>query len=169
MGKYKIYHIPGVKIGVSMRLRERLRDQGYTLDDAEVIEEHDDIDFVSVREKQLQSKYGYGADSSTYLKSVQNSRKGDRSEIARKGWDKRDLEDCKSNISKSLSKLYQSNPSSIGRGETHSQARLSKDDVLKIRALALTNQYTYQQIADMFDISQQHCTNIIIRKRWKHI
>lgn len=169
MGKYKIYHIPGVKIGVSMRLRDRLRDQGYTLDDAEVIEEHDDIHYASTRERQLQQEYGYTIDNGRYYHSVLNSRKGNRHEVAKKGWKNRDRETAVKNAAEALRKSYKDNPSFVQRGERHSQARLKKEDVLMIRKLSSENKYTSQELADIYGITKGHCEAIISKRRWSHI
>lgn len=58
--KYYIYHIPGVKIGCSLKPRRRVKGQGYT--EYEIIEEHTDIDLASQREIELQKQYGYRLD-----------------------------------------------------------------------------------------------------------
>ena len=54
--QYSIYHIPGIKIGCSYRVDERVKEQGYT--QYEVLETHTDIDVASIREKVLQKEYG---------------------------------------------------------------------------------------------------------------
>lgn len=53
---YSIYHIPGIKIGCSYRVDERVKQQGYA--DYEILENHTDIDIASIREKVLQKEYG---------------------------------------------------------------------------------------------------------------
>ena len=169
MGKYKIYHIPGVKIGVSMRLRERLRDQGYKLEDAEVIEEHDDIHYASTRERELQYQYGYKVDNGRYYHSVLNSQKGNRHEVAKKGWKNRDKETAIKNAAEALRNAYKTNPELILKGERHSQARLKKEDVLMIRKLVSEDKYTSKELANMYGISVGHCDSIISKRRWAHI
>lgn len=67
---YYIYHIKGVKIGVSKNVKIRVRNQGYTLDDVEILEEHMDIYKVSDREKELQKEYGYKVDTSYYWETL---------------------------------------------------------------------------------------------------
>ena len=60
---YYIYHIPGKKIGVTCNLNNRVTvQQGYKPDEYEVLETHEDIDLVSIRERELQKKYGYKVD-----------------------------------------------------------------------------------------------------------
>jgi hypothetical protein len=54
---YSIYHIPGVKIGCSKRVEQRVKQQGYT--HYEVLETHTDINIAAKREKELQTEYGY--------------------------------------------------------------------------------------------------------------
>ena len=65
--KYFIYHIPGKKIGVTCDLINRVTvQQGYAPGEYEILEEHDDIDEVSIREIQLQKAYGYKVDHRLY-------------------------------------------------------------------------------------------------------
>jgi hypothetical protein len=54
---YSIYHIPGIKIGCSKRVQQRVKEQGYT--QFEILETHSDIDIASKREIELQKQYGY--------------------------------------------------------------------------------------------------------------
>ncbi|MCP4987456.1 MAG: hypothetical protein GY928_15790 [Colwellia sp.] len=75
--KYYIYHIPGKKIGVTCDLINRVTvQQGYAPGEYEILEEHTDIDVVSVREIQLQKAYGYKVDRKLYknLKPKTNMR-----------------------------------------------------------------------------------------------
>jgi len=65
--RYFIYHIPGKKIGVTCDLINRVTvQQGYAPGEYEILEEHDDIDVVSVREIQLQKAFGYKVDRTLY-------------------------------------------------------------------------------------------------------
>ena len=65
--KYYIYHIPGKKIGVTCDIYNRVtHQQGYAPGEYEILEEHDDIDVVSVREIQLQKAFGYKVDRALY-------------------------------------------------------------------------------------------------------
>ena len=59
MKKYTLYHIKGVKWGMTTRLKRRLRDQGYTISDCCGFEYYDDIDVGADREKELNLKFGY--------------------------------------------------------------------------------------------------------------
>ena len=64
---YYIYHIPGRKIGVTKNLYNRVTlVQGYKEGEYEVLEESEDIDYISDREIQLQWKYGYKVDLIKY-------------------------------------------------------------------------------------------------------
>ena len=57
---YYLYHIPGKKIGVTRDLNTRVTlMQGYKEGEYEVLEQSDDIDFISDREIELQKSYGY--------------------------------------------------------------------------------------------------------------
>jgi NTP pyrophosphatase (non-canonical NTP hydrolase) len=69
MGKinYYLYHIPGKKIGVTRDLNSRVvEQQGYDLDEIEVLEQSTDIDYISDREIELQQSYGYRVDRQKY-------------------------------------------------------------------------------------------------------
>lgn len=56
---YHIYHIKGVKWGCSKELPNRLKRQGYTLDDVCEIVEQSDIDIASELEKEWNIRDGY--------------------------------------------------------------------------------------------------------------
>ena len=73
---YCIYHIPGVKIGVTTNLEDRVeRQQGYYPDEYEVIMSTTDIDLISEKERQLQEAYGYKVDMKLYSKLKCNQMK----------------------------------------------------------------------------------------------
>jgi NTP pyrophosphatase (non-canonical NTP hydrolase) len=64
---YFLYHIPGKKIGVTRDLISRVVDQqGYDLDEIEVLDQSTDIDYISDRELELQQSYGYRVDRQKY-------------------------------------------------------------------------------------------------------
>ena len=64
---YYLYHIPGKKIGVTRNLIDRVTtQQGYTLDEIEVLDQSTDIDYISSRELELQKSYGYRVDLKPY-------------------------------------------------------------------------------------------------------
>ena len=51
---YCIYHIPGVKIGVTNNVKHRIeQQQGYTEDEYEILEMSDDINYISKKELYL--------------------------------------------------------------------------------------------------------------------
>ena len=55
---YYIYHIPGKKIGVTRNLNNRVTlTQGYKPGEYEVLDQSDDIDYISKKEIELQPKY----------------------------------------------------------------------------------------------------------------
>jgi NTP pyrophosphatase (non-canonical NTP hydrolase) len=65
--KYYLYHIPGKKIGVTRDLISRVVDQqGYGLDEIEVLDQSTDINYISDREIELQQSYGYRVDRQKY-------------------------------------------------------------------------------------------------------
>jgi len=64
---YYLYHIPGKKIGVTRNLNTRVTlIQGYKEGEYEVLEQSDDIDYISDREIELQKSYGYKKDRTLY-------------------------------------------------------------------------------------------------------
>ena len=64
---YYLYHIPGKKIGVTRNLINRVTtQQGYNLDEIEVLDQSTDIDYISSRELELQKSYGYRVDLKPY-------------------------------------------------------------------------------------------------------
>ena len=64
---YYLYHIPGKKIGVTRNLKNRVTlMQGYKEGEYEVLEQSEDIDYISDREIELQKSYGYKVDRKLY-------------------------------------------------------------------------------------------------------
>jgi len=64
---YYLYHIPGKKIGVTRNLNHRVTlIQGYKENEYEVLEQSDDINYISDREIELQKSYGYKVDIKKY-------------------------------------------------------------------------------------------------------
>ena len=71
---YAIYHIPGVKIGVTNNIKSRVEDQqGYEPGEYEILEMSDDIDYISKRELYLQERYGYRVDRQLYKELFNNN------------------------------------------------------------------------------------------------
>ncbi len=72
---YYLYHIPGKKIGVTRDLNTRVTlIQGYNPSEYEVLDQSDDIDYISDKEIELQKSYGYKVDRKKY-KNVVNKMK----------------------------------------------------------------------------------------------
>jgi NTP pyrophosphatase (non-canonical NTP hydrolase) len=72
---YKIYHIPGKKIGVTRNLNKRVTvQQGYAPDEYEVLLTSDDIDYVSAMELELQKSYGYKVDRQSYTNLINKNK-----------------------------------------------------------------------------------------------
>ena len=70
---YYLYHIPGKKIGVTRNLNTRVTlMQGYKEGEYEVLEQSEDIDFISDREIELQKSYGYKVDRKLYKNLFKN-------------------------------------------------------------------------------------------------
>jgi len=65
--KFYIYHIHGIKIGLTRNLKSRVEKmQGYGPHQYEILEEHTCIDKASDRELELQRDYGYKVDEQLY-------------------------------------------------------------------------------------------------------
>ena len=72
---YYLYHIPGKKIGVTRNLRTRVTlMQGYKEGEYEVLEQSDDIDYISDREIELQKSYGYKVDRQSYKNLINKNK-----------------------------------------------------------------------------------------------
>jgi NTP pyrophosphatase (non-canonical NTP hydrolase) len=70
---YFIYHIFGKKIGVTRNLNKRITaEQGYLPGEYEILECSKDISYISRREEELQSLYGYKIDRDSYKDLITN-------------------------------------------------------------------------------------------------
>ena len=73
---YYMYHIPGVKIGVTTDLKERVeRQQGYEPGEYQLLMSTEDIDFISEQEIKLQKLHGYRVDRQLYKDLYNNNYK----------------------------------------------------------------------------------------------
>ena len=73
---YYLYHIPGKKIGVTRDLNTRVTlIQGYKENQYEVLEQSEDIDYISDREIELQKSYGYKVDRQSYKNLINKNNK----------------------------------------------------------------------------------------------
>ena len=73
---YCIYHVPGVKIGVTNNVKYRVeQQQGYDQDEYEILEMSDDINYISKKELYLQQLHGYKIDEKPYNKLKCNQMK----------------------------------------------------------------------------------------------
>jgi NTP pyrophosphatase (non-canonical NTP hydrolase) len=73
---YYLYHIPGKKIGVTCNLNNRVTiTQGYAPDEYEVLDQSDDINYISEKEIELQKSYGYKVDRKKYNELIKSNNK----------------------------------------------------------------------------------------------
>jgi NTP pyrophosphatase (non-canonical NTP hydrolase) len=73
---YYIYHIPLKKIGVTRNLNKRVTiSQGYSPDEYEVLDQSEDISYISRKEKELQFIYGYKVDYNSFKSLNKQTRK----------------------------------------------------------------------------------------------
>ncbi len=54
-------------------------------------------------------------------------------------------------------------------GEKQGNSKLTKEQVLDIRAKYATRKHTQQELADMFGVVQSAIGRVVRRERWKHI
>lgn len=54
-------------------------------------------------------------------------------------------------------------------GEKHWNAKLTQDDIVKIRELYKTGNYTHKKLANIFGIKSPAIGQIINRQRWTHV
>ena len=55
------------------------------------------------------------------------------------------------------------------KGEKNYNAKLTNNDVIEMRGLYQTGQYTYQELAKIFNINDETVRRIILNQRWTHI
>jgi len=61
------------------------------------------------------------------------------------------------------------NPRITPHGENHYSAKLTKEDVLKIRSLHAIGAFNQKQLSKMFGVENSHIHMIVHRKAWKHL
>ena len=77
-GKYKVYHIPGKKIGCTKNVKKRVEEeQGYKPGEYEILYETDDIKKASKAERALQKDLGYRVDTKPYHKLFEKNMRKD--------------------------------------------------------------------------------------------
>ena len=83
---YYLYHVPGVKIGVTKNIKERVENQqGYIESEYDILMSSDDINTISEWEIKLQKKFGYRVDMKLYSKLKCNQMKINVTEMASYG------------------------------------------------------------------------------------
>lgn len=55
------------------------------------------------------------------------------------------------------------------RGEVQGSSKLTTAQIIEIRKLAATGNWTYRMLASVFDVCPPHISDIVNGKRWKHI
>lgn len=76
MGRYKIYHIPGQKVGCTSNIAKRVEQtQGYKQGEYEILEETDDVVDASKLERFYQKHLGYKTDRTLYHKLVKRKKR----------------------------------------------------------------------------------------------
>lgn len=57
----------------------------------------------------------------------------------------------------------------FAKGESIASSKLTESDVLKIRELYNTNNFSYSELSNRFEVSKSNIIAIVKRKSWKHI
>ena len=138
--KYYLYHIPGKKIGVTRDLISRVVDQqGYSLDEIEVLEQSTDIDYISDRELELQLSYGYRVDRQKYKDLYINKIKSNKMHI--------NATEQTSTFPCPESKLKGRLMDNIGKTwvTTHGEFEINIDTISWIMDNVTTSQYTMER------------------------
>ena len=138
--EYYIYHIPGVKIGMTEDISKRMKVQGFT--EWEILETHTCIYEGSRRELELQAEYGLPIDTLPYFKIVNIS----THDSTRKGGlvlssNDKFLETC-------------SKGGKAGRKLTFEQAE-------EIRSKYVPRKYTVNMLATEYEVHPQTINKII--------
>lgn len=55
------------------------------------------------------------------------------------------------------------------KGENHPLSKYKKDDILKIRELYASGNYSQREIAELYNDKQNNISRIVLKQRWKHI
>ena len=175
--KYTLYHIKGVKWGMTKRtLKQRLKEQGYTISDCCEVEYYDDIDVASNREIELNKLCGYKNQIHAYekyIKYYENLHK--YSPMNRLGHVK--SKEHRENISKAKKGKptnHKGNPEHIlpyasKPGELNGNATINETIVKYIRAQFTTGKYAKNRIAQALGITNKIVYDVISYKSWKHI
>ena len=78
-------------------------------------------------------------------------------------------EEHKKKISESRLAAIESGQIQVLVGEKHPNAKLKVEQVLEIRSLYATGEYSLTQLATRFAVSFRHISDIVNRKRWRSI
>ena len=173
---YYLYHIPGKKIGVTRDLISRVVDQqGYSLDEIEVLEQSTDIDYISDRELELQLSYGYKVDRQKYKDLYINKIKSNTMHI--------NATEQTSTFPCPESKLKGRLMDSIGKTweTTHGTFEINMDTIKWIMSNVTTSQFTtercyiynkafakYFQVKKHKDAYQAYYDTLTERKNWRY-
>ena len=171
--EYYIYHVQGVKIGMTKDLEKRMADQGFT--EWEILETHTDGWLGGDREQELQAEYGYPVDSVHYMVSIQNRRKFTKEEMAKGG--RNSIQNMRSKLTKEAC----ARGGSAGRGKPKPWAKPSKEAQSKggkghryltfeqaeeIRAKYVPRKYTAKMLAEEYGVKPRVIFKIIYKESY---
>jgi len=180
MVKYYLYHIKGVKWGMTKRtVKRRVWEQGYTLNDVCEIIEISDIDTASDLEQQLNIRDGYKNQIHSYKKYIHLYKKlHTYSPLSKKGHKKSQTHCENISLSKKGKKinwnpLTQNNwKPRVMIGSKNPNSTLTESQVIEIRNNYKTGSYqsmaSYQKLCYP-NIAIHIIRQILTYKSWKHI
>ena len=140
--RYYIYHIPGIKIGVTKDLKRRMRDQRFT--EWNILEEHTDIMEVSNREIQLQKQYGLPVDNIPYWK----------------------IHSLVSDSAKGVATRRRNGTLSNSGHDASAIRKLTFKQAEEIRSKYVPRKYSYQKLSDEYGVNLQSIYFIIKNKTY---
>ena len=152
--KYYIYHINGIKIGCSKHPQRRVKEQGFNSYD--ILEEHDNINIASIRERELQKQYGYRVDDCDYNNIIVAQKIGSVIGNTKK-YRKIAIKNQKNTIKEK----------GLNVGERNPRAKLDLNKVNQIRTLWNSPiKYSKAKLGRMFGVSESMIRFIVTNKNW---
>lgn len=183
--EFTLYHIKGKKWGCTCRLTERLKEQGYKMDD--VCETKSIIGILNADklEEELNKKFGYPFNKSqSYLTVYYRRVKGTKDAWDRGVYNHIDFKPNKQTLKKlsDASKEMWKDPTrklKNFRGTKHPQSKFTEEDIRYIRKIsypaknqntkAPKGKLTSTQLAKKFNCSRYIITNIMSGKTYKSV
>ena len=188
---YYIYHIPGIKIGCTNNIERRVIKQQHT-QDFEILEQYDDIDTASERERILIEEYGYQQDKRLYsdmvnMVTIEQKRLGGRNSgrthiesgfisalgklaTSENGWLRDYQQDAGQRALRTgqHKKMREAGYEKLKNEGNKKLQKLTRHDAEEIKRLYSTGKYTQRKLGKMFGVSQHPIKQILKGRDTKH-